>query len=530
MHETPVFESDGYNPAMMRYSPWAGHRPFAYDYVANVRPACIVELGSYYGCSSFAFLQAVKDFGLSSAFWAVDTWEGDSFTESDYREDICGQYRQIQDACFAGQKAHMLRMTFDEAAARFADASIDLLHIDGSHRYEDVRHDYASWKDKVKPDGAVFFHDIGEDLLFGEPMGSHRFWQELKGREPLTVEFPFSFGLGILFFRRDVYENFLDRVDLQLYQQLANREDARNRDALRRQYFENRDLQFWVKDLQRQLEEKQTHLEAYGADTARKEAWIGELQEDVRNYRELTESKEGYIAELQETICGYEETAAGKDAWIGELQEDVRKYEKLTESKETYIRELQETIRGYEETAAGKDAWIGELQEGVRKCEQLTESKETYIRELQETIRGYEETAAGKDAWIGELQEDIRKCTELAESKDAYIRELQKTIRSYEETVAGKDAWIAELQEAVRKYGEDTAGKDAWIRALEQRLAEAEAESGRREARIRELEDALRQLNTEAGALRQYRAAVEQTWLGRRMSRRMETQLGTEEA
>ena len=100
---SPKFEADKYNPAMLRYAPWAGHRAFAYDYVMNRRPSCIVELGSHYGCSAFAFLQAMKDGGITGSFYAVDTWEGDSFTKNDYREDICGQYKEIQDACFSGQ-------------------------------------------------------------------------------------------------------------------------------------------------------------------------------------------------------------------------------------------------------------------------------------------------------------------------------------------------------------------------------------------------------------------------------------------
>ena len=98
---SPKFEADAYNPELLKYLPWAGHRAFAYDYVRNERPSCIVELGSYYGCSAFAFLQAMKDSGIAGSFYAVDTWEGDSYTKNDYREDIYGQYKEIQDTCFS---------------------------------------------------------------------------------------------------------------------------------------------------------------------------------------------------------------------------------------------------------------------------------------------------------------------------------------------------------------------------------------------------------------------------------------------
>ena len=46
---------------MIMFSPWVGHRRFIYDLTRYLEPDRIVELGSYYGCSAFAFLQAVKD-------------------------------------------------------------------------------------------------------------------------------------------------------------------------------------------------------------------------------------------------------------------------------------------------------------------------------------------------------------------------------------------------------------------------------------------------------------------------------------
>ena len=57
----PMFESDMYHPYLYRYAPWSGLRRFAYDFVRWYQPERIVELGSHYGCSTFAFLQAIRD-------------------------------------------------------------------------------------------------------------------------------------------------------------------------------------------------------------------------------------------------------------------------------------------------------------------------------------------------------------------------------------------------------------------------------------------------------------------------------------
>ena len=95
VYNKPSFESDIYNKEMMKYSPWSGHRNFVYDFMAYKKPGVVVELGSYYGCSAFTFLQAVKDMELETKFYAVDTWKGDIYTKDDYREDVYNEFISI---------------------------------------------------------------------------------------------------------------------------------------------------------------------------------------------------------------------------------------------------------------------------------------------------------------------------------------------------------------------------------------------------------------------------------------------------
>lgn len=62
----------------------------------------------------------------------------------------------------------LIESTFDDALHRFADGSIDLLHIDGQHFYEDARRDFQSWRRKLSDRAVVLFHDTDvPDREFG---------------------------------------------------------------------------------------------------------------------------------------------------------------------------------------------------------------------------------------------------------------------------------------------------------------------------------------------------------------------------
>ena len=87
-YHSPTFECDNENRYLLEYAPWSGHRNFGYDLVTWLKPTVIAELGSHYGCSTFAFSQAIKDNALITKMISIDSWEGDDFTENDYKESV----------------------------------------------------------------------------------------------------------------------------------------------------------------------------------------------------------------------------------------------------------------------------------------------------------------------------------------------------------------------------------------------------------------------------------------------------------
>ena len=158
---------------------WHEHLPFAFFLIDVLRPQVLVEIGTADGAAYTAFCQALDAAGLTARCTAVTTAQGA------WRQQLQTRYSRF---------ARVLPRDPREAAAEFADGTIDLLHFAGAPTAEDAAEDaedaetgLAAWLPKLSVRGVV---------LVTEPTAWPG-WAGLKGRYP-PFEMPHGCGLGLL--------------------------------------------------------------------------------------------------------------------------------------------------------------------------------------------------------------------------------------------------------------------------------------------------------------------------------------------
>ena len=307
---SPTFEFTEDIPLSIDFSPWGGHSFFVYDLVANTKPKVIVELGTYKGSSLLAFAQAVKDLNLQTELHAIDTWEGDIHSGF-YKNDIYELFMEVKNKYYKDLSIIPHKMLFNDAVKKFKDNSIDILHIDGLHTYEAVKHDFETWLPKVnKNTGIIMFHDVCETK---DDFGVYKLWDELKKKYKNTITFEHYHGLGVIFLNNNIKDI---KKNLFLYYTTLSK---------------NQDLEYSNKELQKEL--VKTHKTLRG-----KEKMIEEKDKIIERKDKAIQKKDILIEEYKSEV---EEFRSFKKGVIWRLLDIWRKFKNLftNTKKEPYSKE-----------------------------------------------------------------------------------------------------------------------------------------------------------------------------------------------
>lgn len=124
-------------------------------------PGLIVEIGSFRGRSAIVLGASVTD-GVRVV--AIDPHAGtdrgprEIVTTAAHGDDDHSVFnRNLQQAGVADRVEHV--RAFSDRAHGEVDGEIDVLFIDGAHRYAPARTDIAEWGARVRPGGVMLIHD-----------------------------------------------------------------------------------------------------------------------------------------------------------------------------------------------------------------------------------------------------------------------------------------------------------------------------------------------------------------------------------
>lgn len=450
-HETnwvvsdPRYDADQLNPKL-KFAYWEGHRDFAYDLLQFVRPERLVELGSQYGCSLFSFCQAVRDFKLDTEINAVDMWSGDIGAEIT-GEEVYALVRKTAATYYPEVNLHLFQMCFDDARPNFADNSIDILHIDGGHTFEDVEHDFTTWLPKLKENGIVLFHDVYSPI----DQGSCDHWEKTKKEYDCYFDFTHSCGLGILFPKGRYWYDRLEAAgffkyykDLYFY---------RSKYKYTQERFD--ELKGLYEERYRAIEQQSKMIDERDARIAADERLVAEKDAAIASQTKLIEERDATIASqtkmFSERIAADERLVAEKDAAIASQTKLIEERNATIESQNQLIAERDERIAADEKLVAEKDLAIANQAKMIDERDVRIAADEKLIEEKEAAIISQAKLIDERDKSLADAHKIAEERLGIVQQQGNIILTLQQQNAEYEAMI--KRHWMSRL-EFRRKYGE----------------------------------------------------------------------------
>ena len=431
----PSYDADQLNPKL-KFAYWEGHRDFAYDLLHFVRPARLVELGSQYGCSLFTFCQAVRDFKLNTEINAVDMWSGDIGAEMS-GEEVYALVQKTAATYYPEVKLHLFQMRFDQALPDFADESIDILHIDGGHTFEDVERDFTTWLPKLKENGIVLFHDVYSPI----DQGSCDHWEKTKKEYDCYFDFTHSCGLGVLFPKGRYWYDKLEAAgffkyykDLYFYRSKYKYTQARF-DELKGLY-EERYLA---------IEQQSKMIDERDARIAADEKLVAEKDAAIANQSKMIDERDARIAADEKLV-------AEKDAAIASQTKLIEERDATIASQTKLIDERDERIAADEKLVAEKDAAIASQAKMIDERDARIAADEKLVAEKDAAIEAQAKLIDERDRSLNEAHKIAEERLGIVQQQGNIIQTLQQQNAEYEAII--KRHWMSRL-EFRKRYGEE---------------------------------------------------------------------------
>lgn len=172
-----------------------------YSLVRSAKPQTIVEVGSAYGYSTCYIAAALQRNGFGKLY-SIDPHEPTRWNDGNPAEDTFVVVRDRLKKLRLSQYVCQIREYSQHALAQW-DQPIDMLLLDGSHSYEDVKRDFFGFLPHVANAGLVLFHDTmweyhRDSKWYRSDQGVPKLVQELQENGYPMITLREGWGLTIL--------------------------------------------------------------------------------------------------------------------------------------------------------------------------------------------------------------------------------------------------------------------------------------------------------------------------------------------
>jgi hypothetical protein len=470
-------------PRIERYlgDSWSMHLPFAYDLMRNLAPEVFVELGVKQGESYFSFCQSAAENQINVQCYGIDSWRGDIQTgelDPEIQKEVA-EYNWRYSS-FSELKV----MLFSEALADFVDGTIDLLHIDGTHLYEDVKTDFESWLPKLSPNGIILFHDV---MLRDRAFGVWKLWEEIA-REDNSFLFEFGYGLGIwkkqrvtrndpLFIRKLLTANEVEKREINRF--YANAAAAL---ALWENLHKRPDAETAVSNLQQERSAQAAQIAGLQSENEGKAKQIADLQhareEKSRQSLELQRNLEESAAQVFHFKSEAEERAKHVILLQSENEEKTAQVAHFKSEAEDKAKHVALLLRENEERTAQVAHFKNDAED---KAKRVVELQHALAAKLEQ-VGQFQREADNRLHELGRLQDQVERQTELLRQADDAAQDARWEALSLRKSTLLRDrsqdavsSRLAELQNQIQVLESERAHSREAVSGLLADLAESQS-------------------------------------------------------
>lgn len=153
---------------------WNSHSDIFRKLVEEKKPKVVLEVGTWLGASAIHMAKVAKEISIDTKIYCVDTWLGaqEFWTWGDSHErnlKLKNGYPQVYYDFLSNVVHHGVQdiiipvpntSYIGSLILRHMGITADLIYLDASHEYLDVKNDISSYLKLLKPGGIMFGDDM----------------------------------------------------------------------------------------------------------------------------------------------------------------------------------------------------------------------------------------------------------------------------------------------------------------------------------------------------------------------------------